>query len=219
MEISDDPDPFGRLAAAANIEVVGFEPVEAELSKLRKSGTVGRTYLPYVIGDGQRHTFHECNYPMTSSIYPPNMPLLERFQTLADLTRVIKTTEVQTIRLDDIPECVGADLIKVDTQGAELMILRGGEGLLRHAQIVQVEVEFLQMYEGQPLFADLDIYLRSQGFQFHKFSSIMGRALKPIIANGNLHAPLSQAMWSDAVYVKDFMRFAALSAAAAGGPF
>ncbi len=56
----------------------------------------GRTYLPYVVGDGQSHTFHECNYPMTSSIYPPNMPSWSGSRLWRELMQVVKTTELQT---------------------------------------------------------------------------------------------------------------------------
>jgi FkbM family methyltransferase len=211
MALGGEGDPYANLSAASQIEVIGFEPVAAELAKLQENALPGRTYLPYVVGDGQSHPFHECNYPMTSSIFPPNTALVSRFQGLGELMQVVRTSQLDTVRLDDLPACQGTDFIKVDTQGAELMILKGGERLLQNVQVVQTEIEFVQLYEGQPLFADVDTYLRSQGFQLHKFSGIMGRTFKPLMAGGNAYTMLSQALWSDAIYVKDFMRFSDLT--------
>lgn len=211
MAIGNEADPYAGLAAAAPVEVIGFEPVAAELAKLRAGAPPGRTYLPHIVGDGQRHPFHECNFSMTSSIYPPNAALVDKFQALSELMQVVRTTQMDTVRLDDVAECAGADFIKVDTQGAELMILKGAEHLLRHTQVVEAEVEFVQLYEGQPLFADVDAYLRAQGFQFHRFSAIQGRTFKPLVANRNVNAMMSQALWSDGIYVKDFMRFSDLT--------
>jgi hypothetical protein len=58
------------------------------------------------------------------------------------------------------------DLLKLDVQGAELDILRGirsehWAGLLG----IQAEVGFVEFYQGQPLFGDVDAFMRSQGFQ------------------------------------------------------
>jgi FkbM family methyltransferase len=211
MTLDEVGDPYAALAAGAPIEVVGFEPAEAELAKLRAANVKGRTYLPFIVGDGQRQTFYECNFAMTSSIFRPNTALVSKFQSLGEVMQVVRTSEMSTVRLDDVPECAGADFIKVDTQGAELMILEGAENLLQQAQVVEVEVEFIQLYEGQPVFADLDSYLRARGFQFHKFSAIHGRTFKPLVANHNMSAMMSQALWSDGIYVKDFMRFSDLS--------
>jgi len=207
MSLGDDSDVYANLVKAAPVEVIGFEPVEAEIEKLKSLYPTGRTYLPYAIGDGGRHTFHECNFPMTSSLLEPNLELVSKFQALAELMQVVSKTEMETKRLDDIPDVTGADFLKLDVQGAELMILKGSEKLLENALVVHTEVEFVQLYKDQPLFAEVDSYLRSMGFSFHKFTGIMGRAFKPFIWKGDVYSYLSQGLWSDAVYVRDFMRF------------
>jgi len=115
--------------------------------------------------------------------------------------------------LDDIPEVAGTDYLKLDTQGAELLILQGAQRLLQDVMVVHTEVEFVSIYKGQPLFAEVDQFLRQQGFVFHRFAGMQGRTFKPLIADGNLSAALSQTLWSDAIYVKDFMRLAELPTA------
>lgn len=194
-----------KLLQAGKASILGFEPVEAECEKLNQQHPAQR-YLPYAVGDGQAAELRECNYAMTSSLYEPNTPLLEIFQALAELTTVVKRTKLQTKRLDDIPEATGVDYLKMDVQGAELDILHGAARTLSSVLVVHTEVAFVEMYRGQPLFADVDAELRRHGFMFHRFLGIAGRVFKPFIKDNNLGETLSQQLWADAIYVRDLMQ-------------
>ena len=207
MTLGEDSDPYSPLLRALRCEVVGFEPLEDECDKLNRSAGEGRSYLPFVIGDGSDQTFYECSAPMTSSLLEPNTALLGMFHGLEELVRVVSTRPVRTRRLDDIPQAKGADLLKVDVQGAELMVFQGAAALLREVLVIHTEVEFVPIYKDQPLFADIDAFLRSQGFVLHKLHGVSGRIFKSIPFVGNDHASINQFLWSDAVYVRDFMTF------------
>jgi hypothetical protein len=61
------------------------------------------------------------------------------------------------------------------------------------------------MYKEQPLFADIDVFLRAQGFQLFRLAGT-GRTFKPLIRDNSFNS-LSQLLWPDAVYVRDFMAF------------
>jgi hypothetical protein len=126
--------------------------------------------------------------------------------------RTVKTERVATVRLDDIPEIDAIDYLKMDIQGAELQALRGAERHLRRTMVVHTEVEFVPLYVGQPLFAEVDQELRRQGFLLHTFAGMSGRSFKPVMVNNNPNRALHQVLWADAVYVKDFTRFAELDA-------
>jgi len=80
MSVGEGQEPYSRLLKALPCEVIGFEPIAAECDKLVRMRHEGRSYLPYFIGDGAIHTFYECNFPMTSSLFEPNTPLLAKFQ-------------------------------------------------------------------------------------------------------------------------------------------
>jgi FkbM family methyltransferase len=196
---------YDPLVKAGIASVLGFECVQAECDKLNAMARESRAYLPYAIGDGTVRAFHECNFPMTSSLLEPNSGLLDRFQNLENLTQVVKKHMFATKRLDDIPQITGADFLKLDVQGAELDVLNGGDRVLAEALVVHTEVEFVEMYKGQPLFAEVDQRLRKSGFVFHKFTGISGRTFKPLIANNDINMSTGQMLWADAVYVKDFM--------------
>ncbi len=77
---------------------------------------------------------------------------------------------------------------------------------LRDIVVMQTEVEFVELYEGQPLMADVDSFLRSQGFCFLSFVFPMGRPYKPLQFAGNPNVPIRQLLWADAIYVRDFRK-------------
>ena len=209
MHVPGAHDPFGRLSDAGLLTVIGFEPLTEECQKLNARSSRGRRYLPYAIADGRRRTLYVTNTGMTSSLLRPNLKLAGLFQNLAELMQVVATQELETRRLDDVAEVreYGCDLLKLDTQGSELEILSNALQTLSGCLIIQTEVEFVPLYENQPLFADVDQLLRARGFMFHRFLGLAGRAFKPILAHNYLNRPLSQALWADAIYVLDLARW------------
>ena len=64
-----------------------------------------------------------------------------------------KTQTVVTKRLDDCNYFDGAsiDFIKLDVQGSELDILRGGENTIKNTTFVMAEVSLLEYNQGAPL--------------------------------------------------------------------
>jgi FkbM family methyltransferase len=201
-----ETDPYARLSQHGLCEVIGFEPNADNCARRNADARPGHRYLPYALGDGRVRRFYECQNPLTSSLYRPNAPMLAKFSRL-DLP-VVAEHDIQTHRLDDLPEIQDIDYLKLDVQGAELDIILGGPRLLHGTVLVHTEVEFIPMYEGQPLFGDVDVALRKAGLWLHKLDGIQGRVLQPLVPNNNPFAPLSQILWADAaVYVRSFMTF------------
>jgi len=64
------------------------------------------------------------------------------------------------------------DIIWMDLQGAELKALRGLGELIETVRAVYTEVEYREMYFGQPLFPEIDEYLTLHGFHLRaKFNT------------------------------------------------
>jgi FkbM family methyltransferase len=203
--IIGDRDPFARLNQLGLLDVVGFEPLSNECDKLNALALPGRRYLPVAVADGRRREFYVTNTGMTSSLLRPDIELAKRFNGLAEYTQVVRTIQIDTVRLDDVQEVRrhDCDLLKLDTQGSEVEILENASEVLKSCLIVQAEAEFVQLYVNQPLFADVDSLLRRHGFMFHRFLGLSGRTFKPLMLNNDPHALLSQVLWTDAVYVPD----------------
>ena len=209
----DGVPPYAALLRAGDADVVGFEPNADALTRLNQIKGPHETYLPYIVGDGARHTLHSCHAPGMTSLLTPNPAVLNLFHGFPDWGRVLSTELVDTVRLDDVPETVGVELIKIDIQGGELMALSHGKMRLRDTLLIHTEVEFLPMYIGQPLFSEVEIFLRSEGFQLHRFFPAVSRVLRPLLINNDIYAGLNQLVWADAVFIRDLSRLDALSEA------
>jgi FkbM family methyltransferase len=76
------------------------------------------------------------------------------------------TIEVPIQRLDecvDISRVAHPILLKVDVQGGELGVFEGCD-LLAEFDFIYVELGFVALYEGQPLFQEVSDYLARRGF-------------------------------------------------------
>ena len=119
---------------------------------------------------------------------------------------------VETVRLDTVPEAHGADYIKIDVQGGELGIFINGTKTLETVSFIHTEVSFIELYEGQPLFADVDQFLRSLGFRFIKMLGIGTRNLKPLSWGDNSGG--HHWLWTDALYARDVSSIATMTSEA-----
>lgn len=207
----DGLPPYTSLLRSGAATVLGFEPNPAALAQLHAVKGAQETYLPHAIGDGQEHTLYVCAAPGMTSLLRPNPEILKYFHGFAEWGRVIEQVTIPTVRLDDIPEARGADLLKIDIQGGELMALRHAEALLQDLLVIQIEVEFLPLYFDQPLFSEIEQYLRARGFMFHRFFPTCSRTIVPVVINNDIYQGLSQLVWADAVFVRDFTRLEAYS--------
>ncbi|MBK6515614.1 MAG: FkbM family methyltransferase [Polyangiaceae bacterium] len=64
-------------------------------------------------------------------------------------------------------------------QGATLDVLRGAEKTLESCVVVQCEAEFVPLYEGEPLFAEIDLEMRRHGL-LHRFLFLAERTFAPL---------------------------------------
>jgi protein O-GlcNAc transferase len=211
VQIEGYVEPYERLISAGLARVVGFEPDVAGCARLNAKYGKPHLFYPYFIGDGSAATFYETNWGPTGSLFKPNKPLLEKFQNLHEGMTLKAEHSVATKRLDDLDDLGDIDFVKIDVQGGELGVFRGAERVLRSAVLVQTEVEFVELYEGQPLFADIDRHLRGSGYQFHTFTNWGARCFKPLVVNGDANMGIKQFLWSDAIYVRDWLKADAVS--------
>jgi FkbM family methyltransferase len=210
VDIGADPrcgaPPYAELMVSGLAEVIGFEPNFEGLASLEQDKGARETYLPHVVGDGGRHVMRVCQAAGMASLLEPNPAVLNLFHGLPDWGRVLARQEVPTVRLDDLEPTRGVEMIKIDIQGAELMVLQNATERLSSTLVLQTEVEFLELYQGQPLFADVAIFLRGHGFMLHRFHPSVSRVVRPMMRDADPLAGLSQLVWADAVFIRDLTR-------------
>ena len=124
---------------------------------------------------------------------------------MSDWLEVKNKIIVDTTRLNDIELPFQPDYIKSDIQGSDLCAIEYGSRYFEGALALEVEVEFIQQYEKQPLFSEIELALRQQGFIFHSFTGYGSRLLKPAIDEQDPYRTLNQWMWSHAIFFKDFL--------------
>ncbi len=109
-----------------------------------------------------------------------------------------------TVKLDDLVDPI--DFLKMDAQGAELMVINGARFQIANAVCVHTEVSFVPLYAGQPMFGDIDRALVHLGFLFHTFREFHLQRI------GDAVSQCRQVTQADAVYFRDFTKIDALSA-------
>ena len=145
-------------------------------------------------------TLYICRKAEVSSIYKPNMDLInnffnpERFEILGEDYLEADTLSNQ-LKQNDVKKL---DFIKIDTQGSELEILKGSYNLFDDLIGIEVEVEFSELYIGQPLFSDVHNYISNKGFTLY---DIKRQYWKRRLHNGNI-ANKGQLIFGDALYIK-----------------
>jgi FkbM family methyltransferase len=163
--------------------------------------------------DGQA-TLYLTADPQSSSLYPPDRRAVRRYPELWR-HEPRGTQSIVTSTLDSWARSAGVDSIdalKVDVQGAELDVLRGAEHQLGSVRVIEAEVEFQELYEGQPLFNDVDRFLRDRGFSLWRLRDIyhcgLSRARRgePVFGVGEYVEQTrlgGQIAWANAIFVRD----------------
>jgi FkbM family methyltransferase len=193
------PRPFRPLKTA---HYVGIEADADECARLNAEARPRHRYIQAFLGrSAETRTFRITRSPACASLLEPNYQFLAQFREIADGFQVERHANVQTVALD---ECLAgngvprADFIELDVQGGELDVLVGAERTLDATLGIQAEVEFAPMYVDQPLFADIDGFLRGRGFQLYDLSRYHVRR-----SNAAGNPTRGQLLWGHALYLRD----------------
>jgi FkbM family methyltransferase len=199
----DGTPPYAALLARGLAKLTGFEPQPEALARLKANQGPYETYLPHAVGNGDAASLYLCHAPGMTSTLKPNSAVLDHFHHYPTWARVKQKATVQTVRLDDIEEITGIDWLKIDIQGGELTVFTHGERQLKNALVIQTEVNFVALYEDQPLFSDLDQWLRARGFMLHTLLEQRRRLFQPLTVGGVAGQGINQLTTADAVYIRD----------------
>lgn len=129
--------------------------------------------------DGEELSFHRFRGDgSSSSVHRATEILKTRFPEAGESGEVL---ELVSRSLPEILARHGIDvaaarrsMLVVDVQGHELAVLQGlGDGLRAFAQC-KCEVSRVPMYEGAPMFADIDAHMRRMGFRLasHRYVQV-----------------------------------------------
>lgn len=138
------------------------EPDPAEAARLRAEG---HPVIDRLLGDAAgRLTLRLTRKPGLSSTLEPDGPFVGYYAGGTDRFTVERRLELESSTIDAEARRLGLrlNLLKIDTQGTELAVLRG-LGSQRPAFVV-CEVSFLALYGGQDLLWELGEHMRRLGY-------------------------------------------------------
>jgi len=144
-----------------------------------------------------------------TSLLEPNLELIRTWNVPLSDFDILRKDPLPCRTLDGLRAEYGLvpHVIKLDTQGTEIDILRGGESCLRRSIFaVEAEVEFLPFYKNQALFTDVHHYLSGLGFQLMDY-------LNPVRIRGREYGrgrgTPGHLLSADALYFKSASRMVA----------
>lgn len=202
---------YQPLLAAGLAHLNAFEGDARQIEGIQNTYGSLATVFPDFLFDGTPQTLYLASAASgMSSLFQPDPAALAFFNGFATFGHIEATERVQTRRLDDVEGLPLIDFVKMDIQGAELTVLKNGAQKLRDCLAVQVEVSYICLYENQPSFGEVDVWMRSQGYLPHRFLDVKRWSITPTIFDNNFRIPGNQLLESDVVYVKNPLKLATL---------
>jgi len=161
------PPPYQKMIDRGMCHVTGFEPQKDAFDQLIKLEHSNATYINAAVGDGKEHAFYSYEGSGLSSIFPLRKENIDSLDYSGHA--LVSVGKVITEKLDILNDIKSIDYLKIDTQGSELMILKGGARKLRETLAIQIELRMLRLYEGEPSLGAVMDWLDKKKFEFHAF--------------------------------------------------
>lgn len=165
----------GQFAVASaklfpDVIVYSFEPNPESVRTLKKYVNSLQNVLVYPIGLGDKTgelNFHVNSHSHSSSI----LPLSKNHSIAFPNAKEMKVIQIEVSTLDDVfsdIELPSPVLLKLDVQGYEAQVLRGGVETLKRVNCVILESSFKPLYEGEILFMEIVRLMEGYGFVFKR---------------------------------------------------
>lgn len=176
-------------------DILSIEPLPALCEELKKKSVIDSRWTimpPMALGEKKSECTLNISFaPDMSSLLPSTGALMTAYPK----TRVIETVTVPVITLDDFyneQNLSGKKVfVKIDTQGYEMNVLRGGLKTLEKITGLQVEMSLFELYKGETLFDEIIAFLGSKGFRPH------------LLENISFSKPLNRQLQIEGVFYKE----------------
>lgn len=161
--------------------IYAFEPIPDLATQLAKAYQSNGKITVYSVALGPQEAAVDLNI---ANIVPASSILRSSEIGRKHYGGGLEPQQVVTVpqkRLDQLVEGE-IDILKLDLQGYEIEALKGASRLFKNIKLILIETEFVQIYQDQPLFSDIDHFLRGIGFHFFNFFDLSTHT------NGQLYA-------------------------------
>jgi FkbM family methyltransferase len=195
LDIGANDGSFARSMRArfSDAGIISFEPLHHPYAALVENMKGDEKFNAYntALGEHAGETvIHRSASDPSSSL----LPMAELHKKLYPKSAEHTDETIRIARLDDVIGIYPLErpvLVKIDVQGFEAGVIRGGTDTLRKADIVLVENSFVTLYEGQALFAEIHHLLHGLGFSYR------GRS------ETHYDPTTKEPVYEDSVFIKD----------------
>lgn len=195
--------PYKLLHKLGGCHVWGFEPDDDAFAALEEAGHESATYFKAAIGKPGKATFYRHPIGSISSLFPIAPASARYLGKYHWIDRDdIREIPIEVTALDKIEGLPPVDVLKIDIQGGELEVFKSGKKALEDAVAIIPEVRFYRMYEGEPMWRDVDAQLAKMGFVLHKFLHAKQVTLPGRLSRQMRKRRGSQLLDGDAVYIR-----------------
>ena len=147
--------------------IVSFEPLDEVFAQLREAAQSDPSW------EVRQAALSDEDGSTTINVSPTSwssslLPMARLHTESVPGSAYAGTQQVETVRLDslrgDVVRAGDRILMKLDVQGFELPVLRGGTEMLSQVEALEVELSHAQLYAGQALLPEVVAYLAAAGF-------------------------------------------------------
>lgn len=162
------------IPLAGSVHLYGFEPEEAECRRLNEKFAASPApfgairFFPVALSEkGGPRVLNLTRHRGASTLLSP-LPEVGKNYSRSRYTDVEKKVAIETVPLGEFAleeKLENTCFLKIDVEGLELEILKSADNLLsENLLVIRTEVAFLPIREDQPLYCDIDRFLRPYGF-------------------------------------------------------
>jgi FkbM family methyltransferase len=148
--------------------IISFEPLKDCLKQLNAMAQSAGDWEVFPVAVGAEEAELDINVA-GNSVSSSLLPMLDSHKQAAPESQYVKTERVTVLPLDvAIKRSRFNDrrrlCTKIDTQGYEWPAIEGATEVLSRSSVLELELSFVPLYEGQLLFHDLVPALEKRGF-------------------------------------------------------
>lgn len=158
LDVGANVGQFGESLRGLGFQgkIISFEPIADAASELQRRARQDPDWEVHQIGLGDFDgpaTINVARDSVFSSLLPATDYMTQRFEGHGS---VVRTETVQIRKLDTLmgDRLNGVDrlrlMLKLDTQGYDLHVVRGAQTLMNAVALLQAELSVVPIYEGMP---------------------------------------------------------------------
>lgn len=151
-----------------NAKIESFEPIPELYLKNKKKFNNDKNISLYNQALGNQEgeiTFNKNKFGHISSILEISSDNIHYPKKENDLDQIkVKINTLDNLYLNN-DKILGVSLLKLDVQGYELEVLKGGHMILKNIDHIIIEANLEQLYKDQPSFTEINRFLNDNNFE------------------------------------------------------